>query len=170
MRSLGIDPGVSKGSAWALYDSDDDSLRVGTLKLTDDKDLWQYFSLVIDLIHETRADVVGIETQYAPRLPANEVNRLSREDAMGRLYAIAAAALKLAYIRGLFVGAALTCQCSIAQVHPTTVKQAITGNGRASKEQVKAMVEALFGKRLGEDRADAAAIAIAAVRRAAPSR
>ena len=164
-RCLGFDPGVSKGCAWALYDSDTDALEVGTLKVEAD-DLPAYFGLAVALIREKRADTVGVETQYAPRLPVVETLRLSKEALMGRLYATAAAALKLAYIRGLLVGAALVCECAVAEVHPTTVKAAITGTGRASKDQVKRAVEALYGKRLGEDRADAAAVAIAAPRRA----
>jgi len=165
-RSLGFDPGAAKGTAWALYDDEADRLQVGTLSLPYDACLLDYFRLAIDLIHETCPDVVGIETQYAPRLPANQESRMDKSRALAALYATAAAALKLAYIRGLLAGAALTTQVALVELHPTTVKQAITGSGKATKEQVKRMVETLYGKRLGEDRADAAAVAVAALRRA----
>jgi Holliday junction resolvasome RuvABC endonuclease subunit len=165
-RSLGFDPGLSKGIAWALYDDDADTLEVGTLKLDGGEDSSAYYNMARNLIEETRADVVGIETQYAPRLPATQTARMSKEQALTALYATAAAALKLAYVRGLLAAAVIAEEARLVEVHPTTVKVAITGNGRATKEQVKQMVETLYGKKLGEDRADAAAVAVAALRRA----
>jgi crossover junction endodeoxyribonuclease RuvC len=91
---------------------------------------------------------------------------MSKEQALTALYATAAAALKLAYVRGLLAAAVIAEEVRLVEVHPMTVKVAITGNGRATKAQVKQMVETLYGMKLGEDRADAAAVAVAALRRA----
>lgn len=63
-------------------------------------------------------------------------------------------------------GVALLCCAqrgvSIAEYPPATIKKAVTGNGRASKNQVHDMVCAILGirRRIPEDAADALAMAL----------
>lgn len=75
----------------------------------------------------------------------------------------AQAAAKLGHARGV---ALLVCARAGLQVHeyaPARVKLAITGNGRAEKEQVAQMVRVVLGLRVAPkgDAADALALAIA---------
>jgi crossover junction endodeoxyribonuclease RuvC len=72
-------------------------------------------------------------------------------------------ALALAQARGTVLAVAGLCGLPVFSYPPATVKRAVTGRGRASKEQVARMVAALAG--LGTpprvDAADALAVAIA---------
>ncbi|CAH2560122.1 crossover junction endodeoxyribonuclease RuvC [Cardinium endosymbiont of Oedothorax gibbosus] len=48
--------------------------------------------------------------------------------------------LKLGRAQGVAIAAALACEIPVTEYAPRKVKQAVTGNGNASKEQVAAMV------------------------------
>ena len=51
--------------------------------------------------------------------------------------------LKLGRAQGVAIATALTCGVQVAEYAPTRIKQSITGNGNASKEQVAAMLQQL---------------------------
>ena len=71
--------------------------------------------------------------------------------------------LKLGRAQGVAIAAAMTRNLEIAEYSPKKVKQSVTGNGNASKEQVAAMVENILGQKYPEhgfDAKDAAAVAI----------
>ena len=70
--------------------------------------------------------------------------------------------LKLAQARGVALAAAGRCGVAVGEYAPSLVKQAVTGSGRADKDQVRAMVERLLPgcKPAGADAADALAVAI----------
>jgi crossover junction endodeoxyribonuclease RuvC len=74
----------------------------------------------------------------------------------------AATALKLGQARGVALLAAVRAGLEIHEYAPASVKQAVTGSGRADKKQVKMMVETLLNQRfdLPEDATDALAVAI----------
>ncbi|MDR3624498.1 MAG: crossover junction endodeoxyribonuclease RuvC [Chlamydiales bacterium] len=71
-------------------------------------------------------------------------------------------ALKLAMIRSVIITAAAKKGVKIHEYAPSRAKSAITGNGRAKKEQVQAMVKYHLNllKEPPEDAADALALAI----------
>lgn len=71
--------------------------------------------------------------------------------------------LKLGQARGAVMLAAAKAGLSVAEIGATETKKAIVGTGRATKDQVHAMVERLLPgtKVVGADAADALAIAIA---------
>lgn len=52
--------------------------------------------------------------------------------------------LKLGRAQGVAIAAAAVCGLSVCEYSPRKVKQAITGNGNAAKEQVSAMVKHLL--------------------------
>lgn len=93
------------------------------------------------LIAEHRPDVVALEKVFFAKN--------------------AASALKLGQCRGVVLVAAGRAALPLAEYSPTTIKQAVTGSGRAHKEQIQKMVRLLL--RLPEDpQADAAdALAVA---------
>ena len=71
-------------------------------------------------------------------------------------------ALKLGHARGVAMLALARAGLDICEYTPSQVKQAATGAGRASKEQVAHMVHLLLGgcPELGLDESDALAVAI----------
>jgi crossover junction endodeoxyribonuclease RuvC len=74
------------------------------------------------------------------------------------------AALKMAHLRGVLSLAAELREISVISLTATTVKQRLTGNGHASKEQVQRMVFQLCdvgAVRASSDLSDAIALAIA---------
>lgn len=71
--------------------------------------------------------------------------------------------LKLGRAQGVAMSAALNKGIPIKEYSPKSVKQAVTGNGNASKEQVAAMLEATFKMKLEQklfDATDAIGIAL----------
>ena len=80
----------------------------------------------------------------------------------------AQSALKLGQVRGAVMMAALEEGLEIREFSPAEVKVAVTGYGRAEKQQVQAMVKAILGlAKLPEphDAADALALALCALSR-----
>lgn len=71
-------------------------------------------------------------------------------------------ALKLGQARGVVLLCGAANSLEVYEYSPTEVKQAITGYGRASKEQISKMVQLLIGKREFEtaDASDALALSI----------
>lgn len=71
--------------------------------------------------------------------------------------------LKLGRGQGVIMAAALSCSIPIAEYAPLLVKQAITGMGRASKEQVAYFLQKVYNLTdldAGLDASDAVAVAI----------
>jgi crossover junction endodeoxyribonuclease RuvC len=71
-------------------------------------------------------------------------------------------ALKIGHVRGAALVAATECNLDIFEYTPLQIKQSVVGYGRATKEQVMAMVKLIlqFDKKLSFDASDALAIAI----------
>ena len=70
--------------------------------------------------------------------------------------------LKLGRAQGVAMAAALACEIPIAEYAPLKVKKSVTGNGRASKEQVAEMVKKLLNMKEIPDLLDATdALAVA---------
>ena len=53
--------------------------------------------------------------------------------------------LKLGKAQGVAIGAALSRELSYTEYEPAAIKQRVTGNGNAAKEQVAAMMQGVFG-------------------------
>jgi crossover junction endodeoxyribonuclease RuvC len=75
----------------------------------------------------------------------------------------------LAEARGALLAVLAGCGVEIAEYSPAEVKSAVTGNGRADKEQVARMVRLLLGPQAGSgmptDASDALAIALCCAQR-----
>ncbi|MEW6181993.1 MAG: crossover junction endodeoxyribonuclease RuvC [Bacillota bacterium] len=72
-------------------------------------------------------------------------------------------AMAVAYARGMTLLAAAEADCPVFEYSPPAVKRAVTGMGRATKEQVKYMVQRLCGLESPlspDDVADALAVAV----------
>jgi len=127
---LGIDPGTSilgygiievKGKQMKLV-----ALGVVRLDKIDDHalKLKKIFERCIELIDGFHPDELAIE---APFFGKNVQSML-----------------KLGRAQGVAIAAALSRELSVTEYAPRKIKQSITGNGNASKEQVAAMIQRLL--------------------------
>jgi crossover junction endodeoxyribonuclease RuvC len=107
-----------------------------------------------DRLARIHAEVVGIVTRYSPTEAAVEAP----------FHGISArSALQLAHARGAVLAALGGCGVPVSEYSPATIKLSVTGNGRAEKAQVAAMVARLVsGTDLSGslDAADAVAAAL----------
>jgi len=154
VRALGIDPGLTR-TGWALVAVERNGYRLlesGVIAPrsdggTDDlpgrlNDGFQRLVGVLELTHPTLVAVEDIFT--TPKFPK--------------------AALKMAHLRGVYCLAVAQAGIPLTSLTATTVKQRITGNGHASKEQVQRMVLGLCdipNADIPNDLSDAIALAIA---------
>ena len=148
MRLLGLDPGLVK-TGWGVVDSDGVKLRhvaSGTVRSRADSDLASRLALIyqglVDVIETWRPDGAAVEETFVNRNPAS--------------------ALKLGMARGVVLLAPAEAGLPVAEYHNKTVKKALVGAGRASKEQIGVMVRHLLpdARPDSEDAADALAVAI----------
>lgn len=150
MIILGIDPG-SRKTGYAVIESDNNRSTVmdfGTILLTDTQSmpdkLVRIFEKVGQLFGQFRIGSVAVEAGFYGKN--------------------AQSAYKLGYARSAAVLAAALKKVEVVEYSPRKVKQSVTGNGNASKVQVKYMVKQLLAGGedlvLREDEADACAVAI----------
>ena len=154
LRVLGIDPGSrfcgfgvveDRGGARVLH------LAHGVLVLDEALPIEARLSLLFDglqgLVEEHRPEVVAIEDIFHATNPRS--------------------ALVLGAARGVALLVAARSGARVRSFPPSTVKQAVTGSGRAEKAQVGRMVDALLGIRVvgRVDASDALAVALCGVLR-----
>jgi crossover junction endodeoxyribonuclease RuvC len=138
---LGIDPGTTHmGYAIiSVLGKKVDVLTLGALHLAKLENhplkLKRIFEKVIGLIEAYHPDELAIE---APFFGKNVQSML-----------------KLGRAQGVAMAAALSREVPLTEYAPKRIKQSITGNGNASKEQVAAMLTHLLGMSFDEERLDA---------------
>jgi crossover junction endodeoxyribonuclease RuvC len=152
VRILGIDPG-SRFLGYAVVEASDDPARrlryveCGVITATVKHELARRLAEIAtglgEVIDELAPDVVAVEDVF--------VRQNFRT------------ALVLGQARGVVLAVAGMAGLHVHSYPPSSVKQAVTGRGRAPKEQVGAMVKALLGLKRppAVDAADALAVAIA---------
>lgn len=156
MRVLGIDPGT-RVTGWGVCESARGSrlrwIGDGAIAPPPDDALPER----LRAIFEGLADAIA---RHAPEAVAVEDifhHRSSRS------------ALTLGHARGVALLAAARAGLPVHAYPPATVKQAVTGHGRAEKFQVGRMVKVLLGRQPeSKDAADALACAITHLLRARP--
>lgn len=127
---LGIDPGTTIMGYGFIHVRDNkmEYLDMGVLNLSKLKDpyvkLKHIFERVQQLVDERHPDELAIE---APFYGKNVQSML-----------------KLGRAQGVAISAALTRSVPITEYSPKKIKQSITGNGNASKEQVAMMLKNLL--------------------------
>ncbi len=156
MRVLGVDPG-SRVCGYGVLDAVGARriryVECGVLTASRrdpmEHRLGEIARYLTDVITELRPAVIAVEDVFT------SVNSRS--------------ALALAHARGAALAAAGMAGLPVTAYPPSVVKKAVTGRGRASKEQVARMVQTLaeLRKPPQSDAADALAVAIAHVYRAA---
>jgi len=147
---LGIDPG-SRKTGYAILKVEQGTcaaLDYGTIILTGIKSmpekLFKLYHELDKLFAKFQVDCVAVEAGFYGKN--------------------AQSAYKLGYARSAAVLAAALREIDVVEYSPRKIKQAVTGNGNASKSQVKYMVRNLLRfddlKNIREDEADACAVAI----------
>ena len=125
-RILGLDPGTNY-MGYGVLEVNDKSLvpivlgDIDLHKIADPYDKLRY------IFERVRALI----TEYSPREVALESPFFGKN---------VQSMLKLGRAQGVAMAAALSCNKPVAEYAPTRIKQAITGSGSASKEQVAAIV------------------------------
>lgn len=127
---LGIDPGTNV-MGYGLIQTEGKKYKIiqyGVIHLkkyeTHELKLKKIFERVTGIIEEFLPDTMALE---APFYGANVQSML-----------------KLGRAQGVAMAAALAREIPITEYSPKKVKQSVTGNGNASKEQVAAMLQTLF--------------------------
>ncbi|WP_044171343.1 crossover junction endodeoxyribonuclease RuvC [Flectobacillus major] len=146
---LGVDPGTRfMGYGVILVQRGNISvLQYGVINVskytTQELKLKKIYERIIGIIEEFTPDEMAIE---APFFGKNVQSML-----------------KLGRAQGVVMAAALSRQIPIVEYSPKTVKQSVTGNGNASKEQVASMLDHLLKMKLEPtmfDATDALGIAV----------
>ena len=150
MRVLGVDPGL-RTTGYGIVDADGGTYRLvegGVLRpkttLSLDARLAQLHAAMLDVVRATRPDCMVVEELWsAPKHPPT--------------------AVLMGHARGVIALAAGLCAVTFEELSHVTVKRALTGNGAARKDQVKAMVCIQLGLTVApepDDVSDALALAL----------
>jgi len=104
-------------------------------------------------IHNIYQTMVDVMTRFSPREMAIEDMFFAKN---------VKSALKIGHARGAVLIAATQCDLKIFEYSPLEIKKAVVGYGRATKEQVRSMVQVILklDHQPGLDTADALAAAI----------
>lgn len=146
MRILGIDPGYGI-LGWAVIDKNQRLIDYGIIETCSGKSIGER---ILEIHHKLNE----IITQYNPQSAGVEKLFLTKNMTTG---------LDVAKTIGAVILTLKLNEISYSEYTPSQVKQAITGYGRAGKEQMMHMIKTLFSlKELPErdDAADALAIAL----------
>ena len=154
---LGIDPGTARmGYGVVRGDAEYEPLDFGCLTTTADQPPEQRLLILyrglLALVERHQPQVVAVERLFFSRNVKT--------------------ALAVGQARGVALLAAASKDVPVAEYTPSEVKQAVTGFGRADKEQVQRMVQALLrlpAPPRPDDAADALAVAVCHLH-AAPAR
>lgn len=151
MRIIGIDPGTGL-MGFGVIDVDDNTAKLRLVdggvirtpvKEDDAERLHIIFEELTEIIAETKPQVMSIEKLFF----AQNVTT----------------AMTVAQARGVAIVAGKQAGLKIAEYTPLQIKQALTGYGRAEKEQMQEMVRIMLGLKTvpkPDDCADALAAAI----------
>jgi len=148
MLVLGVDPG-SRATGYGLVEKDGQRIRcidAGVIESPGRKPF-------PERIHAVYHSMVEIMSLHHPGQMAIEDIFFAKN---------AKSALKMGHARGAVLVAAVHCGVSVHEYSPAEIKQAVVGYGRATKEQVRAMVKVILGLGFqpGLDASDALAAAI----------
>lgn len=149
MISFGVDPG-SRRTGWGAVSIEGSRMVCvdhGVIRVPEAAPLSERLALIFDALE-------GHLSRLAPE-------RVFLESVFS--HKSAKSALVLGQARGVALLAAAKSGRPVGEVSPSEVKKAVTGSGRATKEQVQQMVQALLGlpEAAPSDAADALSVAIA---------
>jgi crossover junction endodeoxyribonuclease RuvC len=157
MIILGIDPGsrvtgygiVSSGKGSTLLKIAEGEIKVDTKGEFHER-LREIYQGLMAVIEEYKPDELSIETVFYGKNVKS--------------------AMVMSHARGVALLSAAQNSIPVYEYSPSMVKQAVVGNGQATKDQVQHMVKLLLGTKdvVGPDSADALAIAICHINHQGP--
>lgn len=146
---LGVDPGTQVAGYGII------SVKAGVMTMMQygvvQLNKYSTYQLKLQKLHET---ILRLIDEYHPDEMAIEDPFFGKN---------VQAMLKLGRAQGVVMAAALSRNIPIVEYAPRRIKQSVTGNGNATKEQVSHMVSHLLGEKLDPqffDATDALAIAV----------
>ena len=150
MKVIGVDPGLQV-SGYAVVEQNRDEVKIidagvirADTRLTLGKRLRQIYQDILAILQENQPELMAVEELYAH-------------------YKHPRTAILMGHARGMFLLAAAEQGIEVLDFAATRVKKSITGQGRASKEQIqRAVTSQLRLARIPQpaDLADALAIAL----------
>lgn len=148
MRILGIDPGLQK-TGWGIIESEGNRLAYvacGLIKTDPALPLYARLAMI-------DAGLGDVYDQWQPDTAAIEETFVNQN---------AASALKLGFARGAAIVAIARKGIEVDEYPANLVKKSLTGTGHATKDQMGMMIKTLLptAGKVGEDQADALAVAI----------
>ena len=146
---LGIDPGtvIMGYSVISVEGNAIQLLEMDVVKLNGKKDMFERLGEINQVIHQ-------LINQYKPTEMAIEAPFFGKN---------VQSMLKLGRAQGIAIGVAMTHQLNVSEYSPKKVKQSITGNGNANKEQIWKMLNNIIVIKQAikyYDASDALAVAI----------
>ncbi len=149
-RILGIDPGTNV-LGFGVIDANKNQITVLEIGVVTFKHIGDEHAVKLRYIFEQVQDLVK---QYNPSQMAIEAPFFGKN---------VQSMLKLGRAQGVAIAAGMVNGLEITEYSPKKIKQAITGNGNASKEQVAGMLESILKQKFSEkyfDATDALATAV----------
>jgi len=148
MLVLGVDPG-SLATGYGLVEKKENRL----IFVEAGKISFPYSLPFNERIHKIFESLLEIIQTYQPK-------EMSIEDVF--FAKNVKSALKIGHVRGAALVAAIQCGVKVFEYTPLQIKQSVVGYGRATKEQVRAMVKLILkvDTQFSLDTADALAVAI----------
>ncbi len=134
MRILGIDPGLQVcGYACLDADGDNESLvEAGVLRIPNDLPLAERLNRIAEdaqsILNSLKPEVVAVEELYSH-------------------YAHPKTAILMGHARGVILQKCAEAGIEVRSFSATRIKKSITGNGRASKEQVQRTIRTILALR-----------------------
>jgi crossover junction endodeoxyribonuclease RuvC len=128
---LGIDPGTIV-LGYGIIEVDKQKIKLlsmGVIHLSKYEDPLQKLRIIFEKVQ-------GLIENYKPVACAIEAPFFGKN---------VQSMLKLGRAQGVAIASALTSKVDVCEYSPKKIKQSITGNGNASKEQVAAMLQQLIG-------------------------
>lgn len=149
MKLIGIDPGIT-ATGYSIINSNSE-IAGGTIRPKQGDTynrILEICNQIKDLVEKNKPDFVALEKVFHHK----NIQSLIRSSEL----------------RGAIIMTLLSCSTRIVEYTPTQIKLTTTGNGRASKKQVRYFIEKVImksSKRFSSHAIDAVAIAYTAARK-----
>ncbi|MBM5782881.1 MAG: crossover junction endodeoxyribonuclease RuvC [Pelagibacterales bacterium] len=148
MKIIGIDPGLTKTGVGIIEVKNNSLSFIASYTIHTSASnslvsrLTKFHESLTEIIKNYQPDEAAIEETFVNNNPVSS--------------------LKLGHARGALILSLGLCGLKVSEYSTTAVKKAITGVGRADKNQIQAMIKILLPKSNAktEDEADALAVAI----------
>ena len=146
---MGIDPGLSKMGFGVIRITDEDPFLIdfGIISTPPDQPLEKRLKTIY-------LDLTTVIKEYQPKAMSVEGSFFGKN---------VRSMMMLGHARGMALLGAAQAGIPVFEYSPRKIKQSVTGNGNATKEQVKYMIKIILGlkdKTIPDDASDALAIAL----------